>query len=84
MVSGGRASNSHNQIHSASTSNVRMNVNNSNPSDSISKAIAQYTVDARLHAVFEQSGESGKSFDYSQSIKTTTQSVSEQQITAYL
>lgn len=52
--------------------------------DSISKAIAQYTVDARLHAVFEQSGESGKSFDYSQSVKTTTQSVPEQQITAYL
>nr|UXN77255.1 phytochrome B [Selenicereus monacanthus] len=84
MVSGSRASNSHNQIPSASTSNVRMNVNNSNPSDSISKAIAQYTVDARLHAVFEQSGESGKSFDYSQSVKTTTQSVSEQQITTYL
>lgn len=84
MVSGSRASNSHTQINSASTSNARRNVNNNNPSDSISKAIAQYTVDARLHAVFEQSGESGKSFDYSQSVKTTTQSVSEQQITAYL
>ncbi|KAI4371374.1 hypothetical protein MLD38_019617 [Melastoma candidum] len=48
------------------------------------KAIAQYTADARLHAVFEQSGESGKSFDYSQSVKTTSQSVPEQQITAYL
>ncbi|KAF6143368.1 hypothetical protein GIB67_001312 [Kingdonia uniflora] len=52
--------------------------------DSMTKAIAQYTVDARLHAVFEQSGESGKSFDYSQSVKTSTQSVPEQQITAYL
>lgn len=52
--------------------------------ESVSKAIAQYTVDARLHAVFEQSGESGKSFDYSQSIKTPTNSVPEQQITAYL
>nr|AHZ89696.1 phytochrome B [Dimocarpus longan] len=51
----------------------------------VSKAIAQYTVDARLHAVFEQSGESGKSFDYSQSVRTTTsQSVPEQQISAYL
>ncbi|KAL8130176.1 hypothetical protein V2J09_019331 [Rumex salicifolius] len=57
------------------------------PSESVSRAIAQYTVDARLHAVFEQSGESGKSFDYSQSVKTTTtdrQSVPEKQITAYL
>ncbi|KAM3324050.1 phytochrome B isoform X1 [Capsicum chacoense] len=65
------------QAQSSGTSNV-------NYKDSISKAIAQYTADARLHAVFEQSGESGKSFDYSQSVKTTTQSVPEQQITAYL
>uniref|UniRef100_A0A7N2N6S1 PAS fold-2 domain-containing protein n=1 Tax=Quercus lobata TaxID=97700 RepID=A0A7N2N6S1_QUELO len=50
----------------------------------IPKAIAQYTVDARLHAVFEQSGESGKSFEYSQSIRTTTDSVPEEQIRAYL
>ncbi|XAR56990.1 hypothetical protein NMG60_11024983 [Bertholletia excelsa] len=63
------------QAQSSGTSNVR---------DPVSKAIAQFTVDARLHAVFEQSGESGKSFDYSQSVKTTTQSVPEQQITAYL
>ncbi|XP_068660972.1 phytochrome B-like [Aristolochia californica] len=54
-------------------------------SDSISRAIAQYTADARLHAVFEQSGESGKSFNYSESVKTTNISfVPEQQITAYL
>ncbi|KAL0388892.1 UNVERIFIED_CONTAM: Phytochrome B [Sesamum radiatum] len=52
--------------------------------DSMTKAVAQYTLDARLHAVFEQSGESGKSFDYSQSIRNTNQSVPEQQITAYL
>lgn len=63
------------QAQSSGTSNVR---------DPVSKAIAQYTVDARLHAVFEQSGESGKSFDYSQSVRTTTQSVQEHQITAYL
>ncbi|KAF8401309.1 hypothetical protein HHK36_012242 [Tetracentron sinense] len=49
--------------------------------DSMSKAIAQYPVDARLHAVFE---ESGKSFDYSQSIRTSTLSVPEKQVTAYL
>ncbi|XP_072984782.1 phytochrome B-like [Typha latifolia] len=57
----------------------------SQSSGSVSKAIAQYTLDARLHAVFEQSGESGKSFDYSQSIRTPlSSSVPEQQITAYL
>lgn len=56
-----------------------------NPPESMSKAIAQYTVDARLHAAFEESGESGKSFDYSQSVKnSTTQSIPEKQITAYL
>ncbi|PSS01538.1 Phytochrome B like [Actinidia chinensis var. chinensis] len=78
MASGGKATHTHqHQAHaqSSGTSNLR---------DSVSKVIAQYTVDARLHAVFEQSGESGKSFDYSQSVKTTTQSVPEQQITAYL
>ncbi|GAB2294236.1 hypothetical protein Dimus_028453 [Dionaea muscipula] len=72
------------QSHSASTSKGNFRNNNdksSNPSESISKAIAQYTVDARLHAVYEQS--SGKSFDYSESIKTT-QSIPEQQISAYL
>nr|CAD1833157.1 unnamed protein product [Ananas comosus var. bracteatus] len=57
----------------------------------VSKAIAQYTVDARLHAVFEQSGERGSSFDYSQSVLRTPQPASsnsaaaaERQITAYL
>lgn len=47
-------------------------------------ATAQYNEDARLHRVFEQSGESGKSFDYSRSVKSTTESIPEQQITAYL
>ncbi|GFZ09086.1 phytochrome B [Actinidia rufa] len=78
MASRGKATHTHqHQAHaqSSGTSNLR---------ETVSKVIAQYTVDARLHAVFEQSGESGKSFDYSQSVKTTTQSVPEQQITAYL
>ncbi|KAK6930285.1 PAS fold-2 [Dillenia turbinata] len=79
MASGSRGTNSHHG-QSSNTSNVKTH----NNAESISKAIAQYTVDARLHAVFEQSGESGKSFDYSQSVKTTTQSVPEQQIAAYL
>ncbi|KAK4338948.1 hypothetical protein RND71_040410 [Anisodus tanguticus] len=75
MASGSRTKHSHSQVQaqSSGTSNV-------NYKDSISKAIAQYTADARLHAVFEQSGNSGKSFDYSESVKTTTQyAVPEQQ-----
>ncbi|XP_019236033.1 PREDICTED: phytochrome B-like isoform X2 [Nicotiana attenuata] len=56
----------------------------SNNNTSISKAVAQYTTDARLHAAFEQSGVSGKSFDYSQSVRNTNESVPEYQITAYL
>ncbi|KAG5555292.1 hypothetical protein RHGRI_012734 [Rhododendron griersonianum] len=78
MGSGSKTTHTHHpvaQAQSSGTSNVR---------DSVSKAIAQYTVDARLHAVYEQSGESGKYFDYSESVKTTTESVPEKQITAYL
>ncbi|CAH9120480.1 unnamed protein product [Cuscuta epithymum] len=84
MTSGSRSKqmqqsqpNSTMQAQSSGTSNVIYR-------DAVSKAVAQYTLDARLHAVFEQSGESGKSFDYSQSVKTTIQSVPEKQITAYL
>ncbi|QCD77474.1 phytochrome B [Vigna unguiculata] len=66
------------QIHNSRTKLSQHNM------DSMSKAIAQYTEDARLHAVFEQSGESGRSFDYSQSVRLTAESVPEQQITAYL
>lgn len=79
MAAAGRAANSLTQVHSSGTS-----YKTTQNTESISKAIAQYTEDARLHAVFEQSGESGKSFDYSQSIKTSIQSVPEQQISAYL
>ncbi|XP_059444312.1 phytochrome B [Corylus avellana] len=86
MASGSRGNNnnknSSNQL--AQSSNTTSNMKLHNAESSIPRAIEQYTVDARLHAVFEQSGESGKSFDYSQSVKTTTQSVPEQQITAYL
>ncbi|XXG61662.1 hypothetical protein AAC387_Pa05g0214 [Persea americana] len=49
------------------------------------KAIAQYNVDARLLAAFEQSGESGKSFDYSKSLKSSAaEQAPEEQMTAYL
>ncbi|XP_077218273.1 phytochrome B-like isoform X2 [Tasmannia lanceolata] len=78
MASGSKATQTH-HTHSSGASNIK-----THHTESISKAIAQYTVDARLHAVFEQSGESGKSFDYSQSLKTTNQSIPEQQITGYL
>jgi phytochrome B len=46
--------------------------------------VAQYTLDAGLHAVFEQSGASGRSFDYSQSLLAPPTPSSEQQIAAYL
>nr|AHZ63839.1 phytochrome [Anthoceros punctatus] len=49
--------------------------------------VAQTTADARLHAVFEESGESRDSFDYSKSIdasKSTGDSVPAQAVTAYL
>jgi phytochrome B len=52
--------------------------------ESVSKAVAQYTLDARLHAVFEQSGASGRSFDYSQSLRAPPTPSSEQQIASYL
>ncbi|KAK1592078.1 hypothetical protein Q3G72_019053 [Acer saccharum] len=100
MASSSRAANSHQrnqtQEQSSGTSNMRGGTHqdqnqqqqqqqqHTTESVTVSKAIAQYTVDARLHAVFEQSGESGKSFDYSQSVRTTSQSVPEQQISAYL
>ncbi|KAF5194668.1 Phytochrome [Thalictrum thalictroides] len=67
------------------TNNNTITTTATNQTESVNKAIAQFTVDARLHAVFEESGESGKPFDYSQSVRSTTsQSVPEQQITAYL
>ncbi|KAK4773152.1 hypothetical protein SAY87_028171 [Trapa incisa] len=84
MASTSRASRPQSRQQQAQSSHTNNNSMRLAPADSVSKAIAQYTVDARLHAVFEQSGESGRSFDYSQSIKTPAQSVPEQQITAYL
>ncbi|MCL7052088.1 hypothetical protein MKW94_004975 [Papaver nudicaule] len=88
MASGSRGTtgNANNQQNSSGGSNIRNNTTTTQQptTESINKTIAQYTIDARLHAAFEQSGESGKSFDYSQSIKNTSQSIPEQQITAYL
>ncbi|KAI3980723.1 hypothetical protein MKX01_025288 [Papaver californicum] len=88
MASGSRGTtgNANNQESSSGGSNIRNNNTTATqqPTESVNKTIAQYTIDARLHAAFEQSGESGKSFDYSQSIRNTSQSIPEQQITAYL
>ncbi|KAI3912371.1 hypothetical protein MKX01_038433 [Papaver californicum] len=95
MASGSRGTtttgNANNQVQQqspSSGSNIRNNTTQQATAESVeNKKIAQYTIDARLHAAFEQSNESGKSFDYSQSIKknnTTSQSVPEQQMTAYL
>ncbi|KAI4334976.1 hypothetical protein L6164_013667 [Bauhinia variegata] len=81
MASASRAANSVRQVHSSATGTSHRRGQNT---ESMSKAIAQYTQDAHLHAVFEQSGESGRSFDYSESLRTTNQSVPEQQISAYL
>nr|WFD60857.1 phytochrome B [Brandisia hancei] len=93
-TSGSRATRADNPNFQARSSGAQQNhrhhhnTNNNSSmnrgSDSVNKAVAQYTEDARLHAVFEQTGESGKSFDYSQSIRTTNESVPEQQIAAYL
>ncbi|KAK6917239.1 PAS fold-2 [Dillenia turbinata] len=48
------------------------------------KVIAQYNADARLLAEFEQSAESGRSFNYSRSVADASNSVPEEQITVYL
>ncbi|KAI3926604.1 hypothetical protein MKW98_014251 [Papaver atlanticum] len=54
-------------------------------SNNKNKAIAQYNADARLFSRFEQSAESGKSFDYTKSIKSVPEnSVSQEEMTAYL
>ncbi|KAA8514995.1 hypothetical protein F0562_018218 [Nyssa sinensis] len=59
---------------------------NMNPNDANrkNKAIAQYNADARLMADFEQSSESGKSFNYSRSVMNLPETVPEEQIIAYL
>ena len=78
-----RASNAWIQLNKGNH-NITNNNNGNNPSESISKEAARCKVDARLFAEFEQSGEKGKSFDYSQSVLNETQNVPEQEITTYL
>ncbi|KAI3880703.1 hypothetical protein MKX03_008114 [Papaver bracteatum] len=85
MASGGsRGTTTGNANNNSSTGSHIRNTT----TESVNKKVAQYTIDARLHAAFEQSAESGKSFDYSQSIKNNNTPqpiiVRDQQITAYL
>lgn len=63
-----------------SSSSTRSKTTDSNKEN---KAIDQYNTDARLIAEFEQSTESGKSFDYSKSV-INNDSVTDEQISAYL
>ncbi|KAF5472437.1 hypothetical protein F2P56_009157 [Juglans regia] len=74
-------------LSSSAASNIMKPNNNAsttNINDRRGKAIVQYNADARLMAEFEQSGVSGKSFDYSRSVLDAPQSVPEEQMNAYL
>nr|AHZ63953.1 phytochrome [Plagiogyria japonica] len=48
------------------------------------KRIAQTSADAKLHASYEETRDSGESFDYSQSVSAGREGLSTQDITAYL
>ncbi|KAI3840803.1 hypothetical protein MKW92_045313 [Papaver armeniacum] len=77
-------------VNKEETTNYRNTVASSSAASTVksnnkNKAIAQYNADARLFSRFEQSAESGKSFDYTKSIKSVTEnSVSQEEMTAYL
>lgn len=68
---------------SSSASNMKP-TNATTDNDQKGKEIARYNADAGILAEFEQSGVSGKSFNYSRSVLNASQSVPGQQITAYL
>ncbi|XP_061351790.1 phytochrome E isoform X2 [Gastrolobium bilobum] len=57
---------------------------NTNTAINRDKALAQYSADAKILAEFEQSGVSGKSFDYSRSVLDPPRLVSEEKMTTYL
>ncbi|KAI3921882.1 hypothetical protein MKX01_005571 [Papaver californicum] len=79
LVSKEETTNKRNTVVASSSAASTVKSNNKN------KAIAQYNADARLFSKFEQSTESGKSFDYTKSIKSVPESsVSQQEMTAYL
>ncbi|KAJ4977508.1 hypothetical protein NE237_002614 [Protea cynaroides] len=60
------------------------NMESNNPYNSSNSANSQYNADAMLLAEFEQSGDTGRSFNYSKSVKSATEPASDEQITAYL
>ncbi|EXB86588.1 Phytochrome E [Morus notabilis] len=68
---------------SSSASNMKP-TNAITDNDQKGKEIARYNADAGILAEFEQSGVSGKSFNYSRSVLNASQSVPGKQITAYL
>ncbi|XAR59299.1 hypothetical protein NMG60_11015076 [Bertholletia excelsa] len=71
--------NKSNTLSSSAASNM-----NPNKCERRKKTMAQYSADAGLLAEFEQSTDSGKSFNYSRSVINAPQSVPEEKITAYL
>lgn len=64
---------------SSLTASVESKMNNNT-----NKALAQYGADAEILAEFEQSGVSGKSFDYSKTVLDPPRLVSEEKMTSYL
>ncbi|XP_055803662.1 phytochrome E isoform X2 [Solanum dulcamara] len=81
---GGRPMSQNNQINKKdsafSSSSAASNMKN----NASKAAMAQYNVDAKLMAEFEQSSVSGKSFDYSESVRCPPQDANEEEISAYL
>ncbi|PON41747.1 Phytochrome A/B/C/D/E [Parasponia andersonii] len=69
---------------SSAASNMRPNTPTAIATANKGKEIAQYNADAGLMAEYENSGVSGKSFNYARSVVHAPQSVPEEQITAYL
>lgn len=65
---------------SSLTASVESKMNN----NTNNKALAQYGADAEILAEFEQSGVSGKSFDYSKTVLDPPRLVSEEKMTSYL
>ncbi|XP_076960364.1 phytochrome E-like [Bidens hawaiensis] len=71
--------------HKTATSSSSSGGSNMNPAYKIqTKTLAQYSADARLLSEFEQSVESGKSFNYTNMLTHAPEDVAEQEVTAYL
>ncbi|KAJ1437007.1 Signal transduction histidine kinase, dimerization/phosphoacceptor domain [Sesbania bispinosa] len=66
------------------TASAESKMNTSKTTTKKDKALAQYSADAEILAEFEQSGVSGKSFDYSRTVLDPPRLVSEEKMTAYL